>query len=80
MCVGAADALGKSVRGDSGLLKLVEDSDSDVRRRADALGNIGDEAIPGLLKLVEDSDSYVRWRAADALGNIGDAQGDSGIT
>ncbi|MEG4597347.1 HEAT repeat domain-containing protein [Microcoleus sp. F6_B3] len=58
----------------SGLLKLVEDSDSDVRRMAaDALGKIGDEkAIPGLLKLVEYSDSYVRRSAADALGKIGD--------
>jgi predicted NACHT family NTPase len=45
-----------------GLLKFVEDSDSDVRRRvADALGAIGSEAaIPKLLKLVEDSDYDVR--------------------
>jgi FOG: HEAT repeat len=58
------------------LLKLVEDSDSDVRRMAaNALGNIGDEqAIGGLLKLVEDSDSDVRRMAANALGNIGDEQ------
>jgi predicted NACHT family NTPase len=56
-----------------GLLKLVEDSDSDVRESAVyALGAIGSEvAIPGLLKLVEHSDSDVRWRAADALGKIG---------
>jgi len=58
------------------LLKLLEDSDSDVRRSAaEALGKIGDaQAIPGLLKLLEDSDSDVRRSAADALGNIGDAQ------
>ena len=57
------------------LLKLVEYSDSDVRRMAaDALGKIGDaQAIPGLLKLVEYSDSSVRRGAADALGNIGES-------
>jgi HEAT repeat protein len=47
----AADALGKI--GDDqaipGLLKLVEDSDSDVRRSAaDALGKIGDEGDSGI--------------------------------
>ncbi|WP_445306725.1 HEAT repeat domain-containing protein [Microcoleus vaginatus] len=58
------------------LLKLVEHSDSDVRRMAaDALGKIGDEkAIPGLLKLVEDSESDVRSSAAYALGKIGDGK------
>jgi len=79
----AADALGKigDDRAIPGLLKLVEDSDSDVRSRAaDALGNIGDDrAIGGLLKLVEDSDSDVRWMAADALGKIGDAQAIPGL-
>ncbi|WP_373536623.1 HEAT repeat domain-containing protein [Microcoleus sp.] len=56
-----------------GLLKFVEDSDSDVRRRAvDALGAIGSAAaIHQLLKLLEDSDRYMRWRVADALGKIG---------
>ena len=55
------------------LLKLVEHSDSDVRRMAvSALGAIGSDAtVTGLLKLVEHSDSYVRWGAADALGKIG---------
>jgi HEAT repeat protein len=63
------------------LLKLVEDSDSDVRWSAvSALGAIGDaEAIPGLLKLVEHSDSDVRRRAADALGKIGDAHAIPGL-
>jgi HEAT repeat protein len=79
----AADALGKigDDRAIPGLLKLVEDSDSDVRRSAaDALGKIGDaQAIPGLLKLVEDSDSDVRRSAADALGKIGDAQAIPGL-
>jgi HEAT repeat protein len=79
----AADALGNIGDGRAipGLLKLVEHSDSDVRRRAaDALGNIGDEkAIPGLLKLVEDSDSDVRSTAADALGNIGDNRAIPGL-
>ncbi|MEG3958331.1 HEAT repeat domain-containing protein [Microcoleus sp. herbarium2] len=58
------------------LLKLVEDSDSDVRWSAvSALGAIGDDAqaIPGLLKLVEHSDSSVRRGAVDALGAIGES-------
>lgn len=56
----------------SGLLKFVEDSDSDVRSSAaNVLGKIGSEAaIPGLLKLVEDSDSYVCKNATDALAKI----------
>ena len=65
-----------------GLLKLVQHSDSSVRRRAaDALGKIGDsQAIPELLKLVEDSDSsVVRSSAADALGKIGDSQAIPGL-
>ncbi|WP_293144146.1 MULTISPECIES: HEAT repeat domain-containing protein [unclassified Microcoleus] len=64
-----------------GLLKFVEDSDSDVRRRvADALGAIGSElAISELFKLVEDSDSHVRWSVADALGKIGDKAAISGL-
>jgi len=63
------------------LLKLVEDSDSSVRKSAvSALGAIGSEAaIPGLLKLLEDSDSYVRRMAADALGAIGDDQAIPGL-
>jgi len=64
-----------------GLLKLVEDSDSDVGwRAAYALGNIGDyRAIPGLLKLLEDSKSSVRRMAADALGKIGDDRAIPGL-
>ncbi|WP_293354272.1 MULTISPECIES: HEAT repeat domain-containing protein [unclassified Microcoleus] len=56
-----------------GLLKFVEDSDSDVRGRvADALGAIGSEvAISELFKLVEDSDSNVRSSVAYAFGEIG---------
>jgi len=63
------------------LLKLLEDSDSDVRSSAAyALGNIGDDrAMTALLKLVEHSDSYVRSRAADALGNIGDQKTMTGL-
>ena len=62
----------RSVDAISGLLKFVEDSDSDVRSSAaNVLGKIGSEAaIPGLLKLVEHSDYDVRWRAADVLGKI----------
>jgi HEAT repeat protein/DNA polymerase III delta prime subunit len=56
-----------------GLLKLVEDSDYNVRKiAAEALGEIGsDRAIPALLKLVEDSNYSVRCFAANALGEIG---------
>jgi ribosomal 30S subunit maturation factor RimM len=79
----AADALGNigDAQAIPGLLKLVEHSDSEVRKlAADALGNIGDaQAIPGLLKLVEYSDSEVRKLAADALGKIGDAQAIPGL-
>ena len=55
-----------------GLIKFLEDEDSDVRSRAaDALGEIKSEAaIPGLIKFLEDEDSDVRSRAADALGEI----------
>ena len=55
------------------LLKLVEGSDSYVRKSAvSALGMIGSEvAISRLLKLVEDSDSDVRKSAVSALGAIG---------
>ncbi len=78
-----AELLGE-VRSDEAipeLLKLVEHSDSDVRRMAaDALGNMGDDrAIPGLLKLVEHSDSSVRTSAAYALGNIGDEKAIPGL-
>jgi len=64
-----------------GLLKLVEHSDSHVRRRAaDALGQFGDEkAIPGLLKLVEHSDSDARRMAAYALGQLGDEKAIPGL-
>jgi HEAT repeat protein len=79
----AADALGKigDAQAIPGLLKLVEDSDSSVRRRAaEALGKIGDsQAIPGLFKLVEDSDYSVRSSAAEALGKIGDSQAIPGL-
>ncbi|TAE70548.1 MAG: NACHT domain-containing protein [Oscillatoriales cyanobacterium] len=69
-------ALLGEVRSDEaipGLLKFVEDSDSDVRRRAvDALGAIGSEvAISELFKLVQDSDSEVRSSVAYAFGEIG---------
>ena len=77
-------ALLQEVRSDEaipGLLKLVEHSDSDVRRSAaDALGAIGSEAaISGLLKLVEHSDYYVRRSVAYALGNIGSEAAISGL-
>ncbi|NET43386.1 HEAT repeat domain-containing protein [Okeania sp. SIO2B3] len=66
-------ALTKSDAAVPGLVKLLEDSDSNVRMRAaDALGKIGSEtAIPELIKLLEDSDYSVRHSAAEALGKIG---------
>ncbi|MEG3880207.1 HEAT repeat domain-containing protein [Microcoleus sp. herbarium7] len=74
MCKNTADALKKKVLRQRLLilLKLVKNSDSDVRKMAAySLGKIGSEAaIPELVKLVEDSDSIVRMSAADALGNI----------
>jgi HEAT repeat protein len=65
-----------------GLLKALEDSDSDVLRRsaAYALGDLGSEtAIAGLLKALEDSDSDVRWSAAEALGNLGSEAAIAGL-
>jgi HEAT repeats len=60
-----------------GLLKRLEDDDSDVRgSAAEALGEIGSaDAIPGLLKRLEHADSNVRWSnvrwsAAYTLGKI----------
>ncbi|XZN90796.1 MAG: HEAT repeat domain-containing protein [Microcoleus sp.] len=68
-------ALLGEVRSDkriSGLFKLVEGSDSDVRSlAAEALKNISFEAaIPGLLELLEYPDYYIRSSAAEALGNV----------
>ncbi|WP_143438014.1 HEAT repeat domain-containing protein, partial [Hydrocoleum sp. CS-953] len=56
-----------------GLVKLLKDSDSDLRMRAaDALGKIASEtAIEALIPLLEDSDSDLRKRAAFALSKIG---------
>ena len=64
--------LTKSNKAIPGLIKLLEDEDSDVRwSAASALGEIKSEAaIPGLIKLLEDEDSDVCWSAADALGEI----------
>ncbi|WP_339458593.1 HEAT repeat domain-containing protein [Nodularia spumigena] len=64
--------LTKSNKAIPGLIKLLEDEDSDVRwSAASALGEIKSEAaIPGLIKLLEDEDSSVRWSAALALVKI----------
>ena len=55
-----------------GLLKLLEDSDSDVRSNvSDTLGKIGSEAgIPRLLKLIEHSEYSVRKSATNMLVKI----------
>jgi HEAT repeat protein/energy-coupling factor transporter ATP-binding protein EcfA2 len=65
--------VGRSEFSIPGLLKAIEDSNSDVRSSAaEALGKLGSEAaIPALLKAIEHSDSDVRRRAADALGQLG---------
>ncbi|NEP81945.1 MAG: hypothetical protein F6K39_29610, partial [Okeania sp. SIO3B3] len=65
--------LTKSDAAVPGLVKLLEDSDSNVRwRAAKVLGRIGSEtAIPGLIQLLEDLNEKVRKSAAEALGKIG---------
>ncbi|MGD1803995.1 HEAT repeat domain-containing protein, partial [Dapis sp. BLCC M126] len=73
--------LTKSDAAVPGLVKFLEDSDSDVRRSAaDALGEIGSEkAIPKLIPLIEDSESDMRKRAAEALGKIGSEKAIPGL-
>jgi HEAT repeat protein len=65
----------RSEKAIPGLLKRLEDSDSDVRRSvAEALGEIRSEAaIPELLKLLKDSAFNVRRSAAEALSEIASA-------
>jgi HEAT repeat protein len=62
----------KSSAAIPGLIQLLEDEDSSVRRSAaSALGEIKSEAaIPGLIQLLEHEDSFVRRSAASALGEI----------
>ncbi|MDY7005756.1 MAG: HEAT repeat domain-containing protein [Cyanobacteriota bacterium] len=64
--------LTKSDAAVPGLVKLLEDSDSDVRESAaDALGKICSETvIPKLLPLLNDLDSDIAWSAVYALGKI----------
>ncbi|NEO54024.1 MAG: hypothetical protein F6K54_13620 [Okeania sp. SIO3B5] len=66
-------ALTKSDAAVPGLILLLEDSDSYMRKRAaEILGRIGSEsAIPGLILLLEGSNEKVRESAAEALGKIG---------
>jgi len=44
------------------------------RRMVDALGELGNEAVPPLIRLTRDDDLYVRERAVIALGKIADPQ------
>ncbi|MHC4405525.1 MAG: HEAT repeat domain-containing protein [Planctomycetota bacterium] len=59
------------------ILKLLEDSDSEVRSSViSALGNMGSaakDAVPQLTRLLEDQDPQVRGRAAEALKSMGSA-------
>jgi hypothetical protein len=56
------------------LVAALKDPKDDVRHRAaDALGKIGDAAVPALAAALNDPDKDVRRHAADALGKIGDA-------
>ncbi|HYW20779.1 MAG TPA: HEAT repeat domain-containing protein [Nodularia sp. (in: cyanobacteria)] len=73
--------LTKSNKAIPGLIKLLEDEDSDVRSiAASALREIKSEAgIPGLIKLLEDEDSDVRSIAASALGEIKSEAGIPGL-
>ncbi|MDD4299632.1 MAG: HEAT repeat domain-containing protein [Methanomicrobium sp.] len=55
------------------LIKLLEDSDNQVRQKAvEAIGDSGDKRlVQYLVKALEDSDSYVRMEAAWALDKTG---------
>jgi len=55
------------------LIKLLSDSDSDVRRSVvEALGKIGEPAVPALIVALNDIDLNVGQNAADTLGKIGE--------
>jgi HEAT repeat protein len=79
----AAQALGQF--GDSravlGLLKLLEDRDSDVRSNAaQSLGQISDSrVVPALLQLLEDQIYLVRLKAVQALGKMGNDEAVFGL-
>ncbi|WP_427157471.1 HEAT repeat domain-containing protein [Aliinostoc sp. HNIBRCY26] len=66
-------ALGEEEAAINGLLKLLKNSEPNVRSSAAfALGKIGAEvAIPDLLQLFKDSDDRVRSSAANVLDQIG---------
>jgi HEAT repeat protein len=57
------------------LIRLVQDSDADVRKFViDVMGRISDSAfIPPLLSALQDGDVNVAAAAAEHLGNLGDA-------
>jgi len=57
----------------NGALTDLRSADKHVRARAVAcLIQVGTSAIPPLLELLNDSDWVIRYRAAEALGGIGD--------
>ena len=58
-----------------GLIKALKHKDIDVWKRAlRALGAIGKPAVEPLICALEDEHETVRWAAANALGEIGDAR------
>ena len=75
VCISAAWALGKigHVSAVQGLIRLLHDRDWRVRwAGAQALWEIGADAVPALLDTLRDPDEYVRRAAMRALAEIGD--------
>ncbi len=57
-----------------GLLEILEKGDIVRKLRAtDALGEIGDEAVPALIEKIGSGDHNIRGMGAIALGKIGDS-------
>ncbi|MDZ8239416.1 MAG: HEAT repeat domain-containing protein [Nostoc sp. ChiQUE01a] len=74
-------ALGEKKAAITGLIKLIEDPDPNMRSSAaSALSKIGSKsAITRLIKLIKDSDSNVRSSAASALSKIGSKSAITGL-
>jgi len=73
----AAEALIKlGTRAASALVRLLKDSDADVRKFViDVMGSIGETLfLPALLEALSDPDLNVSSAAAEHLGNVGDAR------
>jgi HEAT repeat protein len=71
----AVDALGtlRDPAAGESLARALRDTDCGVRwKAAEALGKMGEQALPFLLDALHDSSADVRWRAALALGASGE--------